>query len=574
MIQQNQVSPAVAPDLLLYNGRIWPGGPAPDPGSEPEAIFLSGGRVRALGTRTQVEQFASAQTTRIDLGGRRVIPGLIDSHIHAVRAGLTYLDDLDWTLHRDLDAALASVSELAAIRPVGEWLTALGGWHPTQFKQGRMPTKAELDAVAPDHPVFVHPLYGYQDFGVLNSAALTRLGWEGQCDDPAGGVLHRDHSGAPDGRLFGLEAYQHINRAIIHPPLERAVDSTVAFLERLSALGITGIVDAGGLGMRPDRYHAVRLARAQGRLPLRVRLNLCATTPGAEAEELDAWRQFLDPGFGDEWLSVLGLGEVLLLGCHDWEGMTPFEISDESFAEFLAICLTSARSGWPHTIHAILDASITRILDALELVNQEVPLAPLRWNLCHAEWLTETNIQRIAALGIGVAFQGRLLHKAAVCAERWSEEVVVNGPPLGALVRAGVPIGAGTDSTRGASYNPWHALSWFITGIPWDGGPRRAPEHLLSRADALNAYSRGSAWFSFEEQQRGHLRQGASADLAVLSDDVFTIDESEIGEITAELTVCGGYVMHRSATFDLDVGRESPYPINPGRTPDRSGVLR
>lgn len=562
------------PDLLLHNGQIWPGGSAPVPGDGPEAILLSGGRVRALGTLTHVERFASAATTRVDLGGRRVIPGLIDSHIHAVRAGLAYIDELDWTLYRDLDAALKSVSDLAAVHPAGQWIAGLGGWHPTQFKQRRMPTKAELDAAAPDHPVFVHPLYGYEDFGVLNSAALTKLGWEGRCVDPAGGVLHRDGSGAPDGRLSGLEAYQHINRAIIQPSLERAVDSTVAFLERLSALGITGIVDAGGLGMRPDRYHAIRLARAQGRLPLRVRLNLCATTPGSEAEELDTWRQFLDPGFGDEWLSVLGLGEMLLLGCHDWEGMAPFEISDESFEKFVAICLEGARSGWPHTIHAILDTSITRILDALERVNQQVPLAPLRWNLCHVECLTEANVRRIADLGIGVAFQGRMLHKASVCADRWGEEAVVNGPPLGALVRAGVPIGAGTDSTRGASYNPWHALSWFITGIPWDGGPRRAEEHLLSRADALNAYSHGSAWFSFEEQDRGHLRQGASADLAVLSDDVFTIDESEIAEITAELTICGGFVMHHSAAFDLDAGRESPYPTHTDPATDRSGVLR
>jgi predicted amidohydrolase YtcJ len=561
-------------DLLLHHGLIWPGGAAPDPAAEMDAILIRGGRVRALGRLAEVEDLAGPETTRVDLGGRRVIPGLIDSHIHAIRAGLTYLDELDWTLFRDLTAALDNLRAAARNRLAGEWITALGGWHPTQFRQNRMPTKAELDAAAPQRPVFVHPLYGFEDYGVLNTAGLERLGWVNRCPDPEGGKLARDGSGAPDGRLYGLEAYQHINRTIIQPPLERAVDSTVAFFERLSALGITGIVDAGGLGMRPERYHAVRAARAQGRLPIRVRMNLCATTPGSEAAELEAWRQFTDPGFGDEWLSVLGLGELLLVGSHDWEGMAPFQVSDESFAQLVDICRQGARAGWPHTIHAILDTSITRILDALEEVNKEIPLAPLRWNLCHAECLTEANVARIAELGLGVAFQGRLLHKASVCAQRWGENAVINGPPLGSLIRAGVPIGAGTDSTRGASYNPWHALSWFVTGIPWDGGPRRATEHLLSRADALNAYSSGSAWFSFEERERGHLRPGALADLAVLSADVFAIDEPDIIHLTSDLTICGGHVVHRCDAFDLDLDREAPYPIRDGTTARRQGALR
>lgn len=569
-----QAGPSMdAHSFELINGRIWLGGDAPDRADECTALALHGGRVVAVGDAASIAGKAGPSASRIDLGGRRVIPGLIDSHIHALRGGLTYLDELDWTMYRDLDHAINSVRLAASSRPTGEWITALGGWHPTQFSQNRMPTMTDLDRVAPQHPVFVHPLYGHDDFGVLNSKALEALGWVERCADPEGGHLHRDDDGRPDGRLSGLAAYQHINRVIIAPPLPRAIDSTVAFLERLASLGITGIIDAAGLGMRPDRYHAVRAARAQGRLPIRVRLNLCATTDGGEEGELAAWREFLDPGFGDEWLSVLGLGELLVFGAHDWEGMAPFEVSEEAYRQLVEVFRAGARSGWPHTVHAILDSSISRILDALEEVNREIPISPLRWNICHAECLTKRNVARVAALGIGVAIQSRLMHKAAVCADRWGEDFVVNGPPIGDLVRAGVPIGAGTDSTRGASYNPWHALTWLITGVPIDGGPHRGAEHLLTRAAALNAYSRGSAWFSFEDDDRGHLNPGARADLAVLSQDIFEVDAADIPGLTSDMTMCGGYVVHRSAAFAGTVTRATPYPIRRQGTQRQSGRM-
>jgi predicted amidohydrolase YtcJ len=155
----------------------------------------------------------------------------------------------------------------------------------------------------------------------------------------------------------------------------------------------------------------------------------------------------------------------------------------------------------------------------------------------------------VRRLGLGLALQGRLSHKAMVCAERWGEDVVRHAPPLGDIVASGVPWGAGTDSTRGASYNPWNALWWFVTGRSIDGGPRRDPEHRLDRATALDAYTRGSAWFSFEEDRRGRLEPGAFADLAVLDSDYFDVAEDDIRGITSELTVVGGRVIHRDGAF-------------------------
>jgi hypothetical protein len=290
-------------------------------------------------------------------------------------------------------------------------------------------------------------------------------------------------------------------------------------------------------------------------------MNLGAATSGAEAQEVAGWRSYLAPGMGDDMLSVLGLGEIMHLGCHDWEGMTPFGISGEAYDAFVAMARTAALERWPMTVHAILDSSITRILDAIEEVAAETPVSDLRWSLCHAECISPGNLRRVADLGLGLALQSRLVHKAGVCAGRWGDDVVRNGPPLGDITALGIPFGAGTDATRGASYNPWRALWWFITGRSLDGGPRRNERHRLDRAAALDAYTRGSAWLSFEDERRGVLAPGMDADLAVLSADYFTVPEDQIPSITSDLTIVGGRVVHASGAFPgIDVTRHDRRP--------------
>ncbi len=553
-------------DLLITGGKVWTGAGCPVGDDGPTAVAVSGGRVAGVGPDDRLRALADDRTVVIDAGGRRVVPGLIDSHMHAVRAGLTYLDELDWTQVSSVTQALATVHD-ATGRPPGSWITALGGWHAGQFTEDRLPALEELDGVAPLHPVFVHPVYGHEDHGVLNTVALQVLGWTGRCADPDGGVLHRRADGTPDGRLTGVGAYQFVSQVALRPTPARAEASTRRFLRRLAALGLTGVVDAGGLGMFQDRYRAVWTVWRAGELPVRIRLNLGAVTRGAEVAEIAAWQSYLTPGMGDDMLSVLGLGEVVHFGCHDWVGMTPLSISDDAYAEFTAIARDAARRRWPLTVHAILDSSVTRILDAIAEVAADVPVADLRWSLCHAECISMANLRRVRDLGLGLAVQSRLGQKAAVCAARWGDEAVRNGPPLGDIAELGIPFGAGTDSTRDASYNPWQALSWFITGLPYNlRGPRRDERHCLDRAAALDAYTRGSAWFSFEDDRRGSLVPGADADLAVLSDDYFGVPQEEIGSITAELTLVGGRVVHAGRPFaGLPVETGTPRPAPPSR---------
>ena len=554
-------------DLLITGARVWTGLGCRAGDDGPDAIAIRDGRIAEVGRRDSMRALADDQTVTVDAGGRRVIPGLIDSHMHAVRAGLTYLDELDWTQVPSVTQALATVRAAAAGRPHGSWITALGGWHAGQFTEDRLPDLAELDDAAPGHPVFIYPVYGHEDHGVLNSAALQVLGWTGQCADPAGGVLHRRADGSPDGRLSGVGAYQQVTQVALRPTPLRAEQSTRAFFARLAGLGLTGVIDAGGLGVLPASYRAVWAVWRAGALPVRVRLNVGAATRGAEQAELAAWQSYLTPGMGDDMMSVLGIGEIVNFGCHDWVGMTPLAIADDDYAAFVAAARDAAQQRWPVTVHAILDSSVTRILDAIEEVAADVPVAGLRWSLCHAECISQANLRRVRNLGLGLAVQSRLGQKAAVCAARWGEDAVRNGPPLGDIAELGIPFGAGTDSTRDASYNPWQALQWFISGLPYDlRGPRRAERHCLDRAAALDAYTRGSAWFSFEDGTRGSLAPGSYADLAVLSEDYFAVPQDEIPLISADLTIVGGRVVHGSGPFDGLPLQPAPHRAAPAST--------
>jgi predicted amidohydrolase YtcJ len=536
-------------DVVLVGGKVWPGLGALTSGADQSGIAIADGRILDVGDRERLDHLIDEESTIVDVGGRRIVPGLVDSHLHAVRAGLSYLDELDWTDIRSLPAALASVRAAAHERVDDTWITVRGGWHPSQLAENRTPTRAELDQAAPDHPVFVHPLYGHDDVAVLNTRALAAMGWDEPVDDPDGCRLFRNPDGRPDGRLTGLAGYELIGRhaAVADPARERA--STTAFFRRLAAFGLTGVIDAAGLGMDPSKYRAVRQAWREGELPIRVRLNLGAVTRGAEAAEIARWREYLDPGLGDDMLCVLGIGEVIHFGCHDWEGMTRFDISDADLVEFTSTLRMIARSAWPLTLHAILDTSATRILDAVETVAAEIDLEPLRWSLCHVEGISVRNLERVRQLGLGLTVQSRMVHKARIFAERWGDELLRSAPPLGDIRRLGIPFGAGTDGTRSASYNPWQALWWFVSGRTVDGGPRRDERHRLDRATALDAYTRGSTWFSFEESSRGVLTPGAHADLAVLSEDYFIVPEDEIPTITSDLTLVAGRVVHAAGGF-------------------------
>jgi predicted amidohydrolase YtcJ len=528
--------------LLLRNARVVAG--AREPAGE--AIAIEAGRVLAVGPDADVRQTAGQGAVEVDLGGRRVIPGLIDSHAHVVRAGLRWEREIRWDGLGSLEEGLERIRARAGQLPRGEWIAVVGGWHPNQLRERRGPTRADLDRVAPDHPCYVQRLYAE---GVLNSPGLARCGFAAGCADPEGGEIERDERGNPTGVVRGTGAFRHCLREIGPSAFGEQVASIRSMLRDLGRLGLTGAVDPGGIGITPETYGPFYEVWRRGELSLRLRLYLGAGQRGNERRQIEDWMRFMPRGFGDDLLRITGLGEIILFACWDADGLRPLEIDPDAFREFTELSAKAAGGGWPMHVHAIRDASVGGILDCWEAVARDRPIAPLRFSIAHAEAIGEQNLLRARALGVGLALQDRLVLRSGDSARAWGEDAAAAAPPLRRMLELGFPIGAGTDSTVANSIDPWRSLWWLVTGKNLDGGPRRAQEHRLTRQQALDLYTNGSAWFSFEEESRGRLAPGYLADLAVLSGDYFAVDEDEIPAIRSELTLVGGEVAYASESF-------------------------
>ncbi len=535
---------AIYVNALLYLG---PSSLADSERTSLLAFATSQDRIVGIGTPDQMAACASANATIIDLGGRRVIPGLIDGHMHAVRAGAQWDQELHWTGLTRITDALATIQDAVTRTPTNQWIRAVGGWHPTQFVEQRCPTRDELDAVSRDTPVYIQALY---EVAVMNSAALRAVGFDSQSDNPAGGEIERDSSGQPTGVVRGMGAFTRCLAAMGTRSVAEQGRSTAVMLADLHAKGLTGIVDPGGFGMTPESYEGIQELWRHGGLTMRMRLFASAVDSGQEVLQLSDWLMNGKQRFNDDMLRLIGIGEVVHYGCHDFEGLdTAFTISSESRNELLEISRRTARAGWAMHIHAILDSSIDVVVDCWEEINQEFPLAPLRFTIIHADAISKRNIDRLAKLGVGVVVDDHLVFKAALSQEAWGEDAIRRAPPLRDLLDAGIAVAGGTDANRASSYNPWLVLWWLVAGQSLDGITRRQSDQRMNRVEALECYTIGSARLSFEESERGHLTVGALADFAVLSADYFTIPVEEIPTIVSELTVVGGKHVYSSLSI-------------------------
>jgi predicted amidohydrolase YtcJ len=518
-------------------------GRAQDPAGE--ALLVRGGQIAAVGALAEVRAIAAPGARELDAGGRRVVAGLIDSHAHVLRAGLTWEREVHWSGVASLEQALALVRERARQLAPGEWVPVIGGWHPAQFAEGRSPTRAELDLAAPDNPCYVQVLY---DEAVLNGAALAACGFAADNADPPGGSVERNRDGTPSGVVRGFGAFRHCLATMGRPERDAQALSIRAMLRELASLGLTGALDPGGIGVIPETYEPLYDVWRAGQLTLRLRLFLGAGVRGDERRQLEDWLRFMPRGFGDELLRITGIGEIIVFRCWDGDGITPFEVDADSFREFTEISHLAAAGGWPMHVHAVRDESAGAIIDAWEEVDRRHPIAGLRFCLAHAEGISERNLKRARALGLGLALQDRMLMRASGAAPEWGAAAVEHAPPLRRMIELGFPIGGGTDATVVSSINPWLSLWWMISGQTF-GGPRRVAEHRLTREQALGLYTHGSAWFSADEHLRGRLVTGQLADIAVLSDDYFGVDEDAIPALRSDLTLVGGQIVHACAAF-------------------------
>jgi predicted amidohydrolase YtcJ len=557
-------SAQTSPDLIVHNAKVTT---LQRDGHEAQAFAARGEKIVAVGGEAEIMGLLSANTRIVDAGGRRVIPGLNDSHFHLVRGARDYNLELRWDGLESLQRGLQMISEQSIRTPKGQWVRVVGGWSPYQFREKRMPTIAELNDAAPDTPVYV--LFAYSE-GLLNRTGVAALGWTPDTKPPEGGSLEFVDGGAilrkpaaaytPIGKLPALSAEDQVN-------------STQHFLRELNRFGLTSVIDAGGTNLPyPDDYQALARLATRPAFPIRVSNLLFSQQPGTEREfyeklSVEEKRNVNRAASRLNGYVFQGAGEVLVWSSADFEDFMAArpELKPQMERELADVTRLIARKQWPIRQHATYDQSISRILDVFEPIFKETGYQA-RWGIDHAETITPRNIARIKAMGGGIAIQDRMAYAGEFFAERYGPEAAAHAPPIRQMLDAGLAVGAGTDATRVASYNPWISLYWMVTGKTVGGMQLASPENRLSREEALRLYTVGSAWFSGEEEVKGRIAPGQYADFAVLSADYMTVPAEQIRRIESVLTVTGGDIVYSAAPFATFAPEPLP-PVSPAWSP-------
>jgi predicted amidohydrolase YtcJ len=557
------------PDLILHNGRFTTldrANPVAD------AVAIKDGRFTRVGRAQDILPLASGGTRVIDLQGRRVLPGLIDNHLHIIRGGLNFNLELRWDGVRSLADAMAMLKRQVAITPAPQWVRVVGGFTEHQFVEKRLPTIDELNAVAPDTPVFLLHLY---DRALLNGAALRAVGYTKDTPAPPGGEIVRDAAGNPTGLLLAKP-----NASILYAtlakgpklPFEYQLNSTRHFMRELNRLGVTGAIDAGG-GFQnfPEDYQVIQQLADAGQLTIRLAYNLFTQKPKQEKQDFLNWTATSKYKQGDDYFRHNGAGEMLVFSAADFEDFRQPrpDMAPEMEGDLEEVVRVLVQNKWPWRMHATYDETIDRALGVFEKVNRDTPLAGLNWFFDHCETISEKSIDRIAALGGGIAVQHRMAYQGEYFVERYGAGAAEATPPVKRMLDKGVKVSAGTDATRVASYNPWVSLSWLVTGKTVSGMQLYPQRNCLDREAALRMWTENVTWFSNEVGKKGRIEAGMLADLVVPDRDFFACPESEIADTTALLTMVGGKVVYGAGPFrSHDEG--APPPAMPDWSPVRS----
>ena len=557
-----------APELILHHGRFTTLDRANPVAS---AVAIRGGRFTHVGRDEDILPLARAGTRVIDLQGRPVLPGLIDNHRHIIRGGLSFNLELRWDGVKSLADAMGMLKRQVAITPAPQWVRVVGGFTEHQFVEKRLPTIAELNAVAPDTPVFLLHLY---DRALLNAAALRAVGYTKDTPAPPGGEIMRDSAGNPTGLLLAKP-----NASILYAtlakgpklPYEYQLNSTRHFMRELNRLGVTGAIDAGGGSQNyPDDYKVIQELADADQLTIRLAYNLFTQKPQQEKADFLSWTASSQYKQGNDYFRHNGAGEMLVYSAADFEDFREPrpEMPQEMEGDLEEVVRVLAQNRWPWRMHATYDETITRALDVFEKVNRDTPLAGLNWFFDHCETISEKSIDRIAALGGGIAVQHRMAYQGEYFVERYGAGAAQATPPVKRMLEKGVKVSAGTDATRVASYNPWVSLSWLVTGKTVGGMQLYPQRNCLDRDAALRMWTENVTWFSNEVGKKGRVEVGQFADLVVPDRDFFACPESEIADTTALLTMVGGKVVYGVGDFAaFDEG--APPPAMPDWSPVR-----
>ena len=396
------------------------------------AVAIKDGVFTAVGDDRGIMKLRGPSTKVIDLQGRRVLPGLIDNHLHIIRGGLNFNMELRWDGVRSLAEALTMLKKQVAITPPPQWVRVVGGFTEHQFVEKRLPTIDELNAIAPDTPVFLlHLTIGHLE-----------------CRGAAGGRVHEEHPRAawrrdrtrrkdnPTGLLLAKP-----NAAILYAtlakgpklPFEYQLNSTRHFMRELNRLGLTGAIDAGG-GFQnyPEDYAVIQQLADEGQLTIRLAYNLFTQKPKGEKDDFLNWTKISKYKQGSDYFRHNGAGEMLVFSAADFEDfrVPRPDMPPQMENELEDVVRILVQNKWPWRLHATYDETISRALDVYEKVHQDTPLDGLHWFFDHAETISDQSIDRIAALGGGIAVQHRMAYQGEYFVERYGRGAAEATPPV------------------------------------------------------------------------------------------------------------------------------------------------
>jgi predicted amidohydrolase YtcJ len=518
-----------APDMLLINGQILTVDAA---FSIAEALAIDEGRIVAVGSSADISALAAADTLVTDLAGRTVVPGLIDNHNHFVRATEQWYRQVRWDEVSSRAMALEILRERAAELPEGEWVVVLGGWIPEQFADDQSPfTRAELDALLPNNPVYIQQGYGR---AYANSLALEQTGLVPGAE-LANGVEVVD--GELTGVLNGAAAFLSVADKITPTPDNTWDNSLQLAVQDYLAQGMTTLLDIGGNTVTPRHYDVLRRAAENGALDMRVFYTLNGTNGvGVTADEIVASLESTSARSGDDFFGQFTYGEMTYEEIRD-QNWPPTNDDTTAYAGILA---TAAERGWQIHEHSTNDEKMQVTLDLMAEVNAARPIAPLRWTLAHAEQASDETIARAKELGVVFALHSSGGLGAVAAAANGAD--VSRVPPIRQIEEAGVLWGLGSDGTVVSGYHPFQNIGWAVSGFAKNG--QQLLQSTVSREAALRAHTLSNAWLLFKEDVLGSLEVGKYADLVVLDRDYMTVPAEEIADIKPVMTMVNGEVVY------------------------------
>jgi len=518
-------------DLILSNGKIIT---VDERFSIAQAVAIKGDRIVAVGSNQDITRLAGPGTRRIDLRGRAVTPGLIDNHMHLLRAGTTWqyevrLDGVE-TRKRALDLLRAR----AAATAQGDWIYTLGGWAIEQFADDSKPfTREELDQAAPNNPVLLQASYRE---AFLNSRALQLLGVNDAAAQNA--AIVKDSAGKPTGRVLEAGFRQLVGKL----PTASGADieaSTRLMMKDLNRMGLTAF---GSAGCEADVLPTFRKLADQGQLNVRVG---CITSPagGGNTEQLLPRIAQMKLFQGDAYLDSIFYGESVFGPLHDPMFIPKSDPKPDQLATWRRIATEIAKAHLPLHVHANLTNTLDAFLDQIEEINKEYPIKNLRWTLAHVNQLNASHLERMKKLGMYAA-----VHPWAVINGGINQAVfgdaALDMAQLSTIQNSGIMWGFGSDGSRANQIQPFTTLWWAVTGKMVGGTRALRESNTISREDALIAHTRRNAFFLFQEDNLGSIQPGKLADLAVLDRDYLTVPVDQIKDIKSVMTIVGGRVVY------------------------------